>query len=78
MGMLFDEEYIAKTYRRDLLSQGREEGRREGRQEGIQEGLSGALRNLIAATGYSIEKAMTILGIPESDRLTYREILREQ
>ena len=82
MVTLFDEEYIAKTYRRDLLSQGREEGRqegrREGRQEGIQEGLSGALRNLIAATGYSIEKAMTILGIPESDRLTYREILREQ
>ena len=72
--MLFDEEYIAKTYRRDLLSQGREEGRREGQQEG----MLNTLRSLLPATGMPLEQALTLLNIPEPDRPVYREILREQ
>ena len=52
---LFDEEYMAKAYRRDLLSQGREEGFREGYQEGLQKAQRKAmgklLRKLISATG---------------------------
>ena len=74
MVTLFDEEYIAKTYRRDLLSQGREEGRREGQQEG----MLNTLRSLLPATGMPLEQALTLLNIPEPDRPVYREILREQ
>ena len=70
---LFDEEYIAKMYKRDLLSQGRE----EGRQEGCQEGIEKSLRHLILTTGWTLEQAMVSLGIPEVDRPIYREILKE-
>ena len=61
MGMLFDEEYIAKTYRRDL----------------IQEGTLNTLRRLLPATSLSLEQALNLLDVPECDRLTYRENLRE-
>ena len=84
MVTLFDEEYIAKMFQRDLLSQGREEGRQEGllegekkgEQKGQQKGFEKALRNLISATGWTLEQAMTSLGIPEPDRPIYREILK--
>ena len=66
MVTLFDEEYIAKTYRRDLLSQGE------------QNGVLKSLRCLLPATGMPLEQALTLLNIPEPDRPAYREILREQ
>ena len=60
MVTLFDEEYIAKMYKRDLLNQGKEEW------------LEKALRNLISVTGRTLEQAMASLGIPELDRPIYR------
>ena len=77
---VFDKEYIARMYELDLLNQGREEGRQEGekkgRQEGLLEGVEKSLRNLISATGWTLEQAMTSLGIPEEERPIYREILK--
>ena len=61
---LFDEEYIARMHDRDLLNQGR------------QETWEKALRQLITTTGWTLEQAMTSLGIPEPDRPLYREILK--
>ena len=72
MVTLFDEEYIARMHDRDLLSQGKEEGLQEGQQKGFEK----ALRNLISATGWTLEQAMTSLGIPEPDRPIYCEILK--
>lgn len=66
MVTLFDEEYIARMYKRDLLSQGEEKG------------FEKALRNLITATGWTMEQAMISLGLPEPDRPIYREILKLQ
>ena len=64
MVTLFDEEYIARMHDRDLLNQGR------------QETWEKALRQLITTTGWTLEQAMTSLGIPEPDRPLYREILK--
>lgn len=53
------------------LRQGREEGRAEGREEG----LFSSLKNLIANTGMSVEQAMSVLAIPDSDRAKYVAML---
>ena len=71
---IFDEEYIAKAYRRDLLSQGMAAGMEKGRQEGLEK----SLRRLISAMGWPLEQAMTFLEIPEEDRPIYREILKNE
>ena len=65
------------------LSQGVEEkgrikGRAEGRAEGRTEGLLASIRSLMANTGWPLEKAMEILGVPEMDRLKYAELLQKR
>ena len=61
------------------LSQGVEEkGRIKGRAEGRAEGLLASIRNLMANTGWSLEKAMEVLGVPETDRSEYADLLQKQ
>ena len=57
------------------LSQG---VRELGRAEGHAEGLLASIRNLMANTGWSLEKAMEILGVPETDRTKYADLLQKQ
>ena len=57
------------------LSQG---VRNLGRAEGRAEGLLASIRSLMANTGWPLEKAMEILGVPETDRLKYAELIQEQ
>ena len=57
------------------LSQG---VRELGRAEGHAEGLLASIRNLMANTGWSLEKAMEILGVPETDRSKYADLLQKQ
>ena len=59
-------------------SEGRAEGRAEGRTEGRAEGLLASIRNLMVNTGWSLEKAMEILGVPETDRPKYADLLQKQ
>lgn len=54
-----------------IRNEGRLEGRREGLSEGIREGLIESLKNLIKNADMTIEQAMTVLEIPENDRLMY-------
>ena len=61
---------------RQGIEKGRKEGREEGRKEGLEEGLFASLKNLIANTGMSIEQAMSVLAIPDSDRAKYAEMLK--
>lgn len=61
------------------LSQSVEErGRVKGRAEGRAEGLLASIRNLMANTGWSLEKAMETLGVPETDRPKYTDLLQKQ
>ena len=61
------------------LSQGVEErGRIKGRAEGRAEGILASIRNLMANTGWPLEKAMEILGLPEADRPKYADLLQKQ
>ena len=59
------------------LSQGvKEQGIEIGRAEGRAEGTLSAIKNLIAETGWPIERAMAILKIPESEQKMYRDLLK--
>lgn len=86
MVTLFDEEYVAKMFEREIREESLQEGMQKGLQKGMQQGIqqgrekawTDALRNLVTATGWPLEKAMTSLNIPEVDRMTYREILQGQ
>jgi len=83
---------ITETIERSLkemcnLSQGVEEkgiakglirGRAEGRAEGRTETAVSLIRNLMDSMGFSIDKAMSMLKIPEEDRAKYMELLAKQ
>ena len=49
-----------------------------GRAEGRAEGLLASIRNLMTNTGWSLEKAMETLGVPETDRPKYTDLLQKQ
>jgi len=48
------------------------------RELGRSEGLLASIRNLMANTGWSLEKAMETLGVPETDRPKYTDLLQKQ
>ena len=52
-------------------AEGRAEGEAKGRMEGIAEGLLEAVRNLMVNMGASAEKALSLIGIPQSEWGTY-------
>ena len=58
--------------------EGRAEGRVEGRAEGRVEGFLASIRSLMSNTGWPLEKAMEILGVPETDRPKYADLLQKQ
>lgn len=57
---------------------GRAEGRAEGRVEGRAEGLLTSIRNLMVNTGWPMERAMDVLGIPDTERPKYADLLKKQ
>ena len=83
MVTLFDQEkimelhdyHIAEGARKDGLQQGLEKGLQKGRTEGLTEGTLQSIRNLIKNMGLSAERAMTVLGISETERSKYAEML---
>ena len=61
------------------LSQNVEErGRIKGRAEGRAEGLLASIRSLMTNTGWPLEKAMEVLGVPEADRSQYAGLIQKQ
>ena len=56
-------------------AQGRAQGHAEGRAEGCAESHAKDIERLIKNTGWSIEKAMDILEIPEDERSLYIEMI---
>ena len=83
MVTLFDQEkimelhdyHIAEGARKDGLQQGLEKGLQKGRTEGLTEGTLQSIQNLIKNMGLSAERAMTVLGISETERSKYAEML---
>ncbi len=59
----------------------REDGVREGIQKGIQkgrvEGVLDAIRGLMNTMGWSVERAMEALNVPDADRAQYAALLRD-
>lgn len=69
----------AEVHQMCNLSEGvRDLGRSEGRAEGRAEGFLASIRSLMANTGWPLEKAMEILGVPETDRPKYADLLQKQ
>ena len=57
------------------LSQG---VRNLGRAEGRAEGLLTSIRNLMVNTGWPMERAMDVLGVPDTERPKYADLLKKQ
>ncbi len=69
----------AEVHQMCNLSEGvRDLGRAEGRVEGRAEGFLASIRSLMSNTGWPLEKAMEILGVPETDRPKYADLLQKQ
>ena len=51
---------------------------KRGMEKGRAEGIIESIRSLMANTGWTLEKAMEALGIPEPDRPKYAGLLRKQ
>lgn len=54
------------------------QGITQGMEKGKVEGLLVSIRNLMTNTGWPLEKAMEILGVPETDRSKYVDLLQKQ
>ena len=74
-----------RMYQTDLQSdlataedRGERRGRAEGLAEGRAEGFLASIRSLMANTGWPLEKAMEILGVPDTDRSKYADLLQKQ
>ena len=61
-----------------VMALGIEQGIEQGIEKGKAEGLLAAIRNLMTNTGWPLEKAMEILGVPETDRSKYADLLQKQ
>lgn len=61
-----------------VMELGRAEGMAQGMEKGMVEGFLASIRNLMANTGWSLEKAMETLGVPETDRPKYTDLLQKQ
>ena len=60
------------------IEKGIEQGIEKGIEKGKIEGLLASIRSLMANTGWPLEKAMEILGVPETDRPKYAGLLQKQ
>jgi len=50
----------------------------KGMAKGRAEGMISSIQNLVKNMGVSIEQAMSVLEIPETERQNYRELLKQQ
>ena len=55
----------------------REEGRREGLEEGREETKLADLRSVMRNMGVSVQRALDVLAVPESERARYESLLEE-
>ena len=56
----------------------REEGRREGLEEGREETKLADLRSVMRNMGVSVQRALDVLAVPESERAHYESLLQNR
>ena len=62
----------------EVFAKGFVKGFEEGFKESMAEVLLPFIKNLMANTGWTLERAMEALGIPETDRPKYAGLLQKQ
>ena len=81
MVTLFDQEKIMEIHdyhiAEDARKDGLQKGRAEGRAEGMTEGTLQSIQNLIKNMGFSVERAMAVLGVSEADQPKDAEMLKQ-
>ena len=70
-------EYNQEQHFRQIAEENQAVGWEKGREEGREIATLNALRSLIANTNWSIEKAMSSLGIPDEEREKYKMLLKQ-
>ena len=50
----------------------------KGMEKGVTKGTVSAIKNLVKNMGFSIEQAMSVLEVPETERQNYMELLKQQ
>ena len=71
------EKGIAKG-RAEGHAEGRAEGQAEGMTKGLTNGILLSIKNLVKNMGVSVEQAMSVLEIPETERQKYLDLLERQ
>ena len=69
---------VMELGRAEGMAQGMAQGMEKGMEKGIVEGFLASIRSLMANTGWPLEKAMETLGVPETDRPKYADLLQKQ
>ncbi len=69
---------VLENLLRDREREGREQGIEQGMKQGIEQGTATMLQNLMKSSGYSLQEAMRMLLLPESDYQKYQKLLAEQ
>jgi len=73
MVTLFDQEKIMEIHDYHVA----EDARKDGLQQGLTEGTLQSIQNLIKNVGWSVERAMEALGVPEADQPKYAQLLKQ-
>lgn len=53
-------------------------GMKRGIAEGLEKGILSSIENLMETMGWTLDRAMTALKVPEAERQTYRNLLEKQ
>ena len=61
----------------EIREEGRREGLEEGREEGREETKLADLRSVMRNMGVSVQRALDVLAVPESERARYESLLEE-
>ena len=67
MGTWFDQEYLTRQYGQRMEERGEKRGKMEG--------ILNSLRQLMQNLKVSLSEAMNYLGIPDTERASYREAI---
>ena len=60
-----------------VMEKGLAKGRAEGRAEGMADGILASIKSLIKNMGISVEQAMSMLDIPETEQQKYVDLLKQ-
>ncbi len=60
------------------IAKGMAKGIAKGMAKGMTNGILASIKNLVKNLGMSVEQAMSVLEIPETERQNYRDLLKQE